>query len=728
MKEPYFLDPALPQYVRKYMEENSAIDFEEMADYLMKNYQEFRSRKKKNFMKSVEKAYKWELYKRKQRTLEELSDDGECFDVDENGDDAEEIVEIPVEKFTPTEKKMDCPIDSLYRTPSSSSSNLVSSIVGTPTLSKGTKRKREVNKDLIIESELKKRKACIQKLTFQLDLSDFKGLQCLTPEICVIPIYLSGGDRKVFPNAILFSGPQGSGKSLLIEIFAGVCNVPIFRISTSSLNSGPVNNGISLLKEAFTEALENAPCILHIANIDDITSSKENGMNRGAEKKLCEQIIEELEVLKASNKTVLFVAETRKPQNIDTNLHNAFEKVIDFPVLGKEARSLILKELCEAKNLDISEVNLDAVVDHTTSFVAGDLKRLVKETCCIAVTRGSVSNLSKNINDYSSGKEFVNQYFRQVHQPKLQVLIDDFYTAFSRVTPTLKREGFPRPSDTKLDDIGGLEEIKEEIIDEILNPIKYKEDYDSFKIKSPVGVLMYGPPGCGKTLLAQAVANEAGVNLCPVRGPELLNMYQGESERAIRDVFQRAASVAPCIIFFDEFDSLCKSRSESAESGSRLTIVNTLLSEMDGFGEKKDIYILAATNYPEVIDPAILRAGRIDLFLYIGLPDTKSIEAIMKAFIKKSGIQIGSDVDLKSIAEQCKNFNGADCTRLVQLACKAAVKEARLNKSSDKNVYNRHFIIAKEKHKPSLSSKDRKRYLDMKIRMEGKWGEESSSS
>ncbi|KAB7499215.1 Nuclear valosin-containing protein-like [Armadillidium nasatum] len=301
--------------------------------------------------------------------------------------------------------------------------------------------------------------------------------------------------------------------------------------------------------------------------------------------------------------------------------------------------------------------------------------------------RGSVSNLSKNINDYSSGKEFVNQYFRQVHQPKLQVLIDDFYTAFSRVTPTLKREGFPRPSDTKLDDIGGLEEIKEEIIDEILNPIKYKEDYDSFKIKSPVGVLMYGPPGCGKTLLAQAVANEAGVNLCPVRGPELLNM-----------------------------------------SGSRLTIVNTLLSEMDGFGEKKDIYILAATNYPEVIDPAILRAGRIDLFLYIGLPDTKSIEAIMKAFIKKSGIQIGSDVDLKGIAEQCKNFNGADCTRLVQLACKAAVKEARLNKSSDKNVYNRHFIIAKEKHKPSLSSKDRKRYLEMKIRMEGKWGEESSSS
>ncbi|KAA0194875.1 hypothetical protein HAZT_HAZT008438 [Hyalella azteca] len=203
------------------------------------------------------------------------------------------------------------------------------------------------------------------------------------------------------------------------------------------------------------------------------------------------------------------------------------------------------------------------------------------------------------------------------------------------VVPSLKRHGFPAIPDTTWADIGGLEVAKKGLRDCILKPIKRPEYSSRFGLRQNSGVLLWGPPGCGKTLLAKAVANEAGINLLTVNGPELLSMYQGESERAVREVFARAASVAPCVIFFDEFDSLCPRRSKTgSESGSKSTIVNMLLTEMDGFMARPGIYLIAATNLPSILDPAVLRPGRFDTKVYVGLPNAEGRVSVLKATTK----------------------------------------------------------------------------------------------
>ncbi|ERL86916.1 hypothetical protein D910_04319, partial [Dendroctonus ponderosae] len=291
----------------------------------------------------------------------------------------------------------------------------------------------------------------------------------------------------------------------------------------------------------------------------------------------------------------------------------------------------------------------------------------------------------------------------------LCITMDDFGE------PSAKREGFATVPDTTWDDVGSLRNIREELQMAILAPVRHVEKFEALGMCVPTGVLLCGPPGCGKTLLAKAIANEAGINFISVKGPELLNMYVGESERAVRVCFDRARNSAPCVIFFDELDALCPKRSDSREGGSTMRVVNQLLTEMDGVSSRKGVYLLAASNRPDIIDPAVLRPGRLDKILYVGLPSRKDRVDILRA-ITKNGTQpkLDEDVDLESIgtSEQVKGYTGADLAALVREASTLALKEFIIADSASKPlmVSSRHFIAATEKIRPSVTEKDQKHY------------------
>ncbi|KAH8363689.1 hypothetical protein KR084_013036 [Drosophila pseudotakahashii] len=305
--------------------------------------------------------------------------------------------------------------------------------------------------------------------------------------------------------------------------------------------------------------------------------------------------------------------------------------------------------------------------------------------------------------------------------PNFCLTLIDFVDAIKVMQPSAKREGFITVPDTTWDDIGALQKIREELKLAVLAPVKYPEMLERLGLNAPSGVLLCGPPGCGKTLLAKAIANEAGINFISVKGPELMNMYVGESERAVRACFQRARNSAPCVIFFDEFDSLCPKRSDGGDgnnSGTR--IVNQLLTEMDGVEERKGVYILAATNRPDIIDPAILRPGRLDTILYVGFPEQSERAEILKATTKNGKRPVlAEDVDLDEIAAQTEGYTGADLAGLVKQASMFSLRQS-LNegesKLDDLCVRSQHFKEALQQLRPSVSQQDHKIYDKLRLK------------
>lgn len=301
------------------------------------------------------------------------------------------------------------------------------------------------------------------------------------------------------------------------------------------------------------------------------------------------------------------------------------------------------------------------------------------------------------------------------HLKNLCVTMEDFGKALKKVQPSAKREGFATVPDTTWDDVGSLRDVREDLQMAILAPVRHSEQFENLGLYVPAGVLLCGPPGCGKTLLAKAIANEAGINFISVKGPELLNMYVGESERAVRVCFERARNSAPCVIFFDELDALCPKRSDSREGGATMRVVNQMLTEMDGIEGRKGVFLLAASNRPDIIDPAVLRPGRLDKILYVGLPSREERVDILRA-ITKNGTKpkLDEDVDLVSIgtSEQTKGYTGADLAALVREASILALKEFMMAGDSSKPlaVSSRHFVKASERIRPSVPEKDQKHY------------------
>ncbi|KAM7358087.1 nuclear valosin-containing protein-like smid isoform 2-T2 [Cochliomyia hominivorax] len=300
------------------------------------------------------------------------------------------------------------------------------------------------------------------------------------------------------------------------------------------------------------------------------------------------------------------------------------------------------------------------------------------------------------------------------------ITLEDFCEAVKVVQPSAKREGFITVPDVTWDDVGSLQDIREELKLAVLAPVKFPEKMARLGLSAPSGVLLCGPPGCGKTLLAKAIANEAGINFISVKGPELMNMYVGESERAVRACFQRARNSSPCVIFFDEFDSLCPKRSDGNEGGSGTRVVNQLLTEMDGVEDRQGVYILAATNRPDIIDPAILRPGRLDTILCVGLPELQDRIEILKANTKCGTKPVlAADVSFEQLAAMTDGYTGADLAGLVRQASMMALKESLNNseiKLEDLCVNQSHFTKALQMLRPSVSAQDRKVYDKLRLK------------
>uniref|UniRef100_A0A8C2EN81 Nuclear VCP like n=1 Tax=Cyprinus carpio TaxID=7962 RepID=A0A8C2EN81_CYPCA len=562
----------------------------------------------------------------------------------------------------------------------------------------------------------------------------------LLQEVCKLLIHMRHPEvyqrlGVVPPRGFLLHGPPGCGKTLLAQAVAGEVGLPMLKVSAPELVSGVSGESEQKLRELFEQAISSAPCILFIDEIDAITPKREIA-SKDMERRIVAQLLTCMDDLNSLSEPaqVLVIGATNRPDSLDPALRRAgrFDREICLGIPDEAARLKILKTLCRKITLT-EDFDYRQLARLTPGYVGADLMALCREAAMTSVNRillqalGSTdAHLKWDItaalklhtyighepkNDFSCTdlEQLLsllkrNETLSEEQLSGLCVLMSDFKTSLSRVQPSAKREGFATVPDVTWEDVGALQDIREELNMAIMAPINNPEHFRALGLNTPAGVLLAGPPGCGKTLLAKAVANESGLNFISVKGPELLNMYVGESERAVRQVFQRGRNSAPCVIFFDEIDALCPRRSEH-ESGASVRVVNQLLTEMDGMGNRKQVFIMAATNRPDIIDRAVLRPGRLDKTLYVGLPPPADRHAILVT-ITKNGTKplLDSDVNLEEIAHdaRCESFTGADLSALVREACVNALRP-----EEGIRVSRIHFEDAFKKVRPSVSKKQK---------------------
>uniref|UniRef100_A0A8D0HJG8 Nuclear VCP like n=1 Tax=Sphenodon punctatus TaxID=8508 RepID=A0A8D0HJG8_SPHPU len=504
------------------------------------------------------------------------------------------------------------------------------------------------------------------------------------------------------PRGFLLHGPPGCGKTLLAQAIAGELELPMLKVAATEIVSGVSGESEQKLRELFDQAVVSAPCILFIDEIDAITPKREVA-SKDMERRIVAQLLTCMDDLNNLDATaqVLVIGATNRPDSLDPALRRAgrFDREICLGIPDEAAREKILKTLCRKLRLPAS-FDFHHLAHMTPGYVGADLMALCREAAMCTVSRVLIKLEEQECKDIRTGESVIGQGVEkgieeldelqrllkllkeqdplaEEQLQKLCIEMNDFIDALSSVQPSAKREGFVTVPDVTWADIGALEDIREELTMAILAPVQNPEQFKVLGLTTPAGVLLAGPPGCGKTLLAKAVANESGLNFISVKGPELLNMYVGESERAVRQVFQRARNSAPCVIFFDEVDALCPRRSDR-ESGASVRVVNQLLTEMDGLEARRQVFIMAATNRPDIIDPDILRPGRLDKTLYVGLPPPVDRFAILKT-ITKDGTRppLDADVHLEEIAhdQRCNCYTGADLSALVREASVCTLRQ-----------------------------------------------------
>ncbi|XP_073144062.1 cell division control protein 48 homolog C-like isoform X2 [Henckelia pumila] len=465
-------------------------------------------------------------------------------------------------------------------------------------------------------------------------------------------------------RGILLHGPPGCGKTKLAHAIANEAGVQFYKISATELVSGVSGASEENIRELFTKAYRTAPSIIFIDEIDVIASKKKN-LERETDRRIVTQLMNCMdesyrmvkpvngkEDSKSSNSIpghVLVIGATNRPDAIDPALRRPgrFDYEFGLRVPDENARVEILRSL--TRNIKFEgALDLEEVARSTPGFVGADLAFLVKVACI-----GAVKRLLRPKKDVISG-EYCEDLWRQPwpreEVEKLRVTIADFKEAAIIVQPSTKREGFSTLPDVKWNEVGGLHLLKRELDRLIVKGIKHPEVFKNFGMDDvQSGILLYGPPGCGKTLIAKAVAREAGANFIHIKGPELLNKYVGESELALRTKFNRARTCSPCIIFFDEVDALTRNRGR--EGGANVeALVNQLLLELDGGEHRRGVYVIGATNRPEAIDPCLLRPGRFGNLLYVPLPSPEERGMILKALARKMKM-IDASVDLMAIGK-----------------------------------------------------------------------------
>ena len=513
------------------------------------------------------------------------------------------------------------------------------------------------------------------------------------------------------PKGILLYGPPGSGKTLIARAVANETGAFFFLINGPEIMSKMAGESESNLRKAFEEAEKNAPSIIFIDEIDSIAPKREKTQGE-VERRIVSQLLTLMDGLK-SRSHVLVMGATNRPNSIDAALRRfgRFDREIDIGIPDATGRLEILR--IHTKNMKLgNDVDLETVANETHGHVGADLAALCTEAAlqCIREKMDLI-----DIEEETIPAEVL---------ASMSVTMDHFRTALGQSNPSALKETVVEVPNVTWEDIGGLEDVKRELKEMVQYPIQFPEMYKQYGMNPSRGVLFYGPPGCGKTLLAKAIANECQSNFISIKGPELLTMWFGESEANVREIFDKARQAAPCVLFFDELDSIARARGSSSgdAGGAGDRVLNQMLTEMDGMESKKNVFIIGATNRPDIIDPALMRPGRLDQLIYIPLPDFKSRVQVFKAALKKS--PVAKDVDIDFVASKTEGYSGADipeiCQRAVKLAIRQSIeKAARRAEAGDSmqtdeeehaEISRMHFAEAMKHSRRSVSDADIRKY------------------
>eukprot|EP00108_Taenia_solium_P010151 TsM_000453700 transcript=TsM_000453700 gene=TsM_000453700 len=465
------------------------------------------------------------------------------------------------------------------------------------------------------------------------------------------------------PRGILLYGPPGTGKTLIARAVANESGSFFFLINGPEIMSKLAGESESNLRKAFEEAEKNSPAIIFIDELDAIAPKREKTHGE-VERRIVSQLLTLMDGLKQRSHVIVMAA-TNRPNSVDPALRRfgRFDREIEIGIPDATGRLEVLR--IHTKNMKLADdVDLEQIANDAHGHVGADLASLCSEAALQQI-RNKMDLI--DLEDDTIDAEVLDS---------LAVTMEDFRWALGKSNPSALRETTVEVPNVTWEDIGGLENVKRELQEMVQYPVEHPDLFLKFGMTPSKGVLFYGPPGCGKTLLAKAIANECQANFISIKGPELLTMWFGESEANVRDIFDKARQAAPCVLFFDELDSIAKARGGSVgdAGGAADRVINQLLTEMDGMSSKKNVFIIGATNRPDIIDGAILRPGRLDQLIYIPLPDEKSRVAIFKANLRRS--PVAKDVDIDYLAKATNGFSGADLTEICQRACKQAIRES----------------------------------------------------
>ncbi len=487
------------------------------------------------------------------------------------------------------------------------------------------------------------------------------------------------------PKGVLLHGPPGTGKTLIAKAVVNESEAFFIPIQGPEIMSKFYGESEARLRDIFKEAEDNAPSVIFIDELDAIAPKREE-VTGEVERRVVAQLLALMDGLESRGE-IIVIGATNRPNAVDPALRRPgrFDREIEIGVPSKNGRKEILQ--IHSRGMPLGEaVNLDTLADITHGFVGADLAALAREA--------AMKTLRSILPEIDLDEEVVPPSVLD----KLQVKMDHFTEALREVQPSAIREVFIEIPDVHWNDIGGMDEVKQILIEVVEWPLKKRDSFERMGITPPRGVILYGPPGTGKTLLAKAVATESQANFISVKGPELLSKWVGESEKAVREVFRKARTASPAVIFFDEIDAMAPRRGSSAsDSGVSERVISQLLTEMDGLESLSDVVVLAATNRPDIIDSAILRPGRFDRVVRVPTPEAEAREQILK--IHTGEMPLSKDIDLVKLAKETEGYVGSDLAALCRESAMIALREDDMATT----VEWKHFEAAMNQVHPSVT-------------------------